>query len=514
MAKGAFIGVPTIIPGNTPLGNKAVGDIVKLNVGGVAVDFIVVHQGNPNTSLYDASCDGTWLLMKNVYEKNKWHNSNSNSYKASTIHTYLNGTFWNLLDADIKAQIKTVKIPYVNGTGSSAVASGSSGLSAQIFLLSGYEVGWTQSTNKYFPIDGACLSYFSGTSATDSKRIAYLNGTATSWWLRSPGTNHTSAAWFVSTNGAYELLGCANPCGVRPALILPSNLGVEEDGTVLSTPAVSEGEIVEVAREVKQMFIGVDGVARKVKKAWVGVNGVARMFFGSSGMSLSDLPVGTLIRTNVNGAAKNFIVVHQGLPSSIYDSSCNGTWLLMKDIYEKRVWHSSKINNYKNSTIHSYLNSTFLGLLDNNIQSIVKQVKIPYVNGTGPATNLKVTSGANGLSAKIFLLSGTEVSFYFEDVLPAKEGAELSYFKGLADEGNASKRVAKYNGTATAWWLRSPTNYELDQEEVAAAVGTKGEYDAYSCTETTIGVRPAFILPSDALVNPTPNADGSYTLIA
>ena len=213
------------------LSTKAVGSTVKLNVNGAAKEFIVVHQGKPS-SLYDDSCNGTWLLMKDIYESRQWHSSNSNSYKASTIHTYLNGTFLNLFDADIKAQIKTVKIPYVNGTGSSAVASGSSGLSAQIFLLSGYEVGWTQSTNRYFPIDGACLSYFSGTSATDSKRIAYLNGTAANWWLRSPYTNGTNRAWHVYTNGNYRYYSCSLSFGIRPALVLPSTLLVSDDGSV------------------------------------------------------------------------------------------------------------------------------------------------------------------------------------------------------------------------------------------------------------------------------------------
>lgn len=213
------------------LSTKAVGSTVKLNVNGAAKEFIVVHQGKPS-SLYDDSCNGTWLLMKDIYEKRQWHSSNSNSYKASTIHTYLNGTFLNLFDADIKAQIKTVKIPYVNGTGSSAVASGSSGLSAQIFLLSGYEVGWTQSTSSYFPIDGACLSYFSGTATTDSKRIGYLDGTATYWWLRSPGTNGTGGACFVLTNGYYGDDYCSGSYGIRPALVLPSTLLVSDDGSV------------------------------------------------------------------------------------------------------------------------------------------------------------------------------------------------------------------------------------------------------------------------------------------
>lgn len=215
------------------LSSKAVGSVVKLNVNGAAKEFIVVHQGKPS-SLYDDSCNGTWLLMKDIYENRAWHSSNSNSYKASTIHSYLNSTFLNLFDADIKAQIKTVKIPYVNGTANSAVASGSSGLSAQIFLLSGYEVGFTQSVNSYFPIDGAKLDYFvSGNdSSAQSKRIAYLSGSATYWWLRSPLAGSADGAWSVNSGGGCGNGGCSSTYGVRPALVLPSTLLVSDDGSV------------------------------------------------------------------------------------------------------------------------------------------------------------------------------------------------------------------------------------------------------------------------------------------
>lgn len=215
------------------LSTKAVGSTVKLKVNGTAREFLIVHQGRPST-LYDSSCDGTWLLMKDIYENRQWHSSNSNSYKASTIHTYLNGTFLNLFEADIRAAIKQVKIPYVNGTANSAVASGTNGLSCKIFLLSGYEMGWTQSDYQYFPVDGAKLSYFesgTGTSA-NNKRIAKLNGSATYWWLRSPDTGNSGNAWHVNSSGDCNSDGCSSSYGVRPALVLPSNLLVSDDGTV------------------------------------------------------------------------------------------------------------------------------------------------------------------------------------------------------------------------------------------------------------------------------------------
>lgn len=225
------------------LSSKAVGSTVKLNVNGVAKDFIIVHQGLPS-SLYDSSCNGTWLLMKDVYEKRQWHSSRVNDYANSTIHSYLNSTFLNLFDADIKAQIKQAKIPYRPGSGTSGtINSGASGLSAKIFLLSGYELGCN--TNNRIPADGATLAYFSAGNGTtaNSKRIANLNGSALAWWMRSPYISNKDYASNISTSGQYTAgsLCDTSTLGVRPALILPSNLMVADNGTIITNtpPTIS-----------------------------------------------------------------------------------------------------------------------------------------------------------------------------------------------------------------------------------------------------------------------------------
>lgn len=217
----------------------AVGSVVKLMENGVAAEYLVVNQGIPSaSSLYDASCDGTWLLRKALYESRQWNSSGRNSYKDSTIHSYLNSTFLGLFDSDIQAAIKEVKIPYVNGTGSGgSVASGANGLSAKIFLLSGYEVGFTTSASSYFPVDGAKLDYFESGSTSGgtnrAKRIAYLNGTATVWWLRSPSTSSTVNAWFVLTSGSYGNGSCSSSYGIRPALVLPPTALFDEETLIL-----------------------------------------------------------------------------------------------------------------------------------------------------------------------------------------------------------------------------------------------------------------------------------------
>lgn len=219
---------------NVLLSTKAVGSTIKLNVNGAAKEFIVVHQGKPS-SLYDDSCNGTWLLMKDIYENRVWQSGNINKYESSDIHAYLNSTFLNLFDSNIKDAIKQVKIPYRKNGGSGGTdQSGANGLSCKVFLLSGYEVGWTTSDNGYFPVDGAKLAYFesgTGTSA-NNKRIAKLNGSVAHWWLRSPRAYGTDYVWFVGSDGGYYRGNASNSLGIRPALVLPSTLLVSDDGTV------------------------------------------------------------------------------------------------------------------------------------------------------------------------------------------------------------------------------------------------------------------------------------------
>ncbi len=222
------------VAAGTQISTLAVGTLVKINENGAPIEYMIVNQGLPS-SMYDASCDGCWVLRKDIAANRVWDSTN-NDYKNSDIHAYLNGDWTSRYEAGILSQIKQVKIPYVNGTGESPVASGANGLSCKIFLLGGYELGWTTSDNSRFPRDGAKLSYFSsGTgSAANNKRIANYNGSATYWWLRSPYTGRTNLVWDVYSNGGCVNRGYDNTYGVRPALILPSTALVDDELNVLA----------------------------------------------------------------------------------------------------------------------------------------------------------------------------------------------------------------------------------------------------------------------------------------
>lgn len=234
---GAFVNATP--KAGTPVSSLAVGTLIKINENGAPVEHLIVNQGLPS-SMYDTSCDGCWVLRKDIAEKRIWDSSN-NDYKNSDIQAYLNGGWLSRYSAGVLSQIKQVKIPYQNGTGSGgSVASGANGLSCKIFLLSGYELGWTTSDHSYFPRDGAKLSYFdSGTSSSaNNKRIANYNGSATGWWLRSPNTDGTNGAysvWSVNSGGDCDYRRCSGTYGVRPALVLPSTALVDANLALIET---------------------------------------------------------------------------------------------------------------------------------------------------------------------------------------------------------------------------------------------------------------------------------------
>lgn len=207
---------------------------------------------------------------------------------------------------------------------------------------------------------------------------------------------------------------------------------------------------------------------------------------------ITELSVGDSVFLNVGGSLREFLIVHYGQPSTNYDSSCDGVWLLMKDMYEKRAWDSTD-SDYENSDIHVYLNGTFLSMLDSHIAAQIKQVKVPFYKGTGQDGQQSLR--ANGLDAKIFLLTCNEVGFINgSDGSFPPLGTKLEYFE-TGDAGK-EKRIAYLDGSASDWWLRTPS-YSTNS---VWHVRSYGAADYSGCTYAR-GVRPALILPSDSKID-------------
>ena len=229
----------------TTLSDLPVGSEVTLKIDGQSITFLVVHQGNPDPSLYDASCTGTWLMMQRLYIKAMW--GNNSSYLASYAHYWLNSLLLPKMDSGLQAMIRTVKLPYAN---MDTVYSGADGMECQMFLPSAYEMGWTTDYQGPMPADGACLDYFKDFENIDSRRITYLlDGSGTWYWTRTPYPKKENYAWLVVTiNGDCSVSPGQSLFGIRPTMIFDPSTLVDENNAVqpnsapvITSPSGSSG---------------------------------------------------------------------------------------------------------------------------------------------------------------------------------------------------------------------------------------------------------------------------------
>lgn len=454
---------------NAKLGSKAVGSIVKLKVNGAAKEFIIVHQGKPS-SLYDESCNGTWLLMKDIYDQRQWNSSNVNKLESSTIHSYLNGPFYNLFDSNIRDAIKQVKIPYrKNGGDGGTDQSGANGLPAKIFLLSGYEVGWTDIDNSSFPVDGAKLDYFTASSDGNSKRIANFNGSAAFWWLRSPYTSTANYVWGISFNGYYGFGSPSDRLGIRPALVLPPDMEVDSSGNI-TTPIGTHKTLVNgTAYEVKGGKCLVNGTAYSIKKG--------RTLIGGTGYDITFAPAydpvfanntwEQIIEACHNNAVPDTWKVADHKPMTIngvdyqidiigknHDTYASGgkaplTFQLHDCYGVKYAMNSSDTNvgGWTSCAMRQTHLPAILAKMPTEVRNGIREVHKLTSAGNQSAT-------INTTADKLFLLSEIEI---FGSVSYSKsgEGTQYDYYKA----GNS--RTKKFNGSVYYWLTRSPFSSAL-----------------------------------------------------
>ena len=452
---------------NAQLGSKDVGSIVKLKVNGTATEFIVVHQGNPG-SMYDESCNGTWLLMKDIYENRVWQSGDINKYESSDIHSYLNGTFLNLFESDIKNAIKQVKIPYrQNGGQGGTDQSGSNGLPCKIFLLSGYEVGFTSSNISYSPVDGTKLAYFEpGTDwSARSKRIAYLNGSTAYWWLRSPFTSSSSNVECVDTDGYPASRLTSNSHGVRPALVLLSNLLVDDSGNVTIPDFTAHKTIINgTAYTVKGGKCLVNGTSYDIKKGrtLIGGTGYDITFKPSYDPVFANNTWGQIIAACHNNAVPDTWKVADHKPMTIngsdylidiigknHDDYSDGSGkapltFQLHDCYKlKKAMHNTTTNSKGWSRCD---------MRETDLPIILKQMPTEIQSGIREVNKLTSENYTIVTTAdKLFLLS--EIEIFGSDENSGKgEGTQYDYYKAV------NSKVKNYIDSAIEWWERSPYN--------------------------------------------------------
>ena len=218
------------------LKDVAVETVVKLNEGGKSVNYIVAHQGSPS-NLYYGFENVTWLLRQDIHSNRNWDNG-ENAYGSSDLNSWLNGDYLNLFDANIRAHIKTVRIPYAARSNGENVQTGANGLSCKAFILSYQEVDGSGTL-------GTQLSYFVGNDY--SKRVAKLNGVKKAWWTRTAdetGSGRTDYAYYIDTSGNVIRGYSWSEYGIRPVLPMSNDLFVLDDGTVTDNqPPTAPGSI-------------------------------------------------------------------------------------------------------------------------------------------------------------------------------------------------------------------------------------------------------------------------------
>lgn len=217
---GAMASVPAV---GIRLGDIAEGQPVKLLENGTSVEFYVAKHN------YENSLNGmgrTLVVRKDCYDRRKWHSSNVNAYASSAIDSWLNSTYKNLLDADIRGVIGTTKIKYTPGNGNNTVGT----LERAIFLLSATELNRSAS---WFNVEGTALEIAS------SLQIAYMNGSAVAQWTRSPYKVSTDSAVYLHTDGNVVSDGCARSYGSRPAFTLPSGALFDEETMLFNGKVVA-----------------------------------------------------------------------------------------------------------------------------------------------------------------------------------------------------------------------------------------------------------------------------------
>ena len=405
------------------LGNVAVGTVLKLNENGTPQNYLVVHQGKPS-SIYDESCNGTWLLRQDLIESRVWDDGNVNKLESSDIQAWLNGAMLGKYDASIQAAIKQVKIPYrKNGGSSGSDQTGANGLSCKIFLLSGYEVGWTTSTSSDFPVDGAKLAYFeSGTgSSANNKRIAKLNGSATFWWLRSPNTYYANVVFYVDSNGDWYSNSANNSYGVRPALVLPTYLLVDDSNNTITFPTVTTLTAPSLAMQ-----------SQSIPLSWTPV-------------SISGFDITYQLQRNADNGG--WTTIYTGADASYTDTA--GTWNQVQ--YPVAAVGEGAIGDYTQSSIIPVSNPSALVISgsDGNLGTLTSNV--PYTVSSNTGNPISLTRTVNG--AQVVTLT-VESSFAYNIPiadLPTGTGT----IQITASVENGSETVTK---TRTWTYYKTPIN--------------------------------------------------------
>jgi hypothetical protein len=213
--------------------------------------------------------------------------------------------------------------------------------------------------------------------------------------------------------------------------------------------------------------------------------------------TLGSKAIGSIVKVKENGILVDYMILVHGRPSSKYDESCNGTWLLRKTLLPNQTWAGSNTSPFPSSTIYGNLNNSFFKTIAEPIRNQIKQVALPY----------KTASGVSTVNTHIFLLSAIEVG-----IGSLEDGSRIAYFS------TNNKRKAYFdNGDDGSWWTRS---WYTANGRYAVEVIESGGTGTNAPPTGSYAVRPAFVLPStlyvsdsgEIIINSAPSVPGEIVV--
>ena len=207
----------------------------------------------------------------------------------------------------------------------------------------------------------------------------------------------------------------------------------------------------------------------------------------------SEYTQGSIVKIKESGVVNDFIVLQHGYPS--LDNGL--TLFCRKDIFSILGSISTVVpSDYEGSSLDNYMENTY------------KAVLSPYVRNLIQPVNIAISSGENGeaeINRSIFALSNGELGDTLEPII----GTAIPYFSSDA------QRISNYDSHPTHYATRF---FGSSGVLFVCTVLESGTFRRVAIGSlTNVGVRPAFVLPSNTLFNADTNeliedASGVQTL--
>ena len=232
-----------------------------------------------------------------------------------------------------------------------------------------------------------------------------------------------------------------------------------------------------------------------------------------SGTTIKDLELGHSLIANINSVPVEFMVVAQGNPddayyeehpefewdrTEYYSKNAIGTWIMSKDVYGEHPFGED--NRYWDSDMHQYVNTEIYNQCDQLLKDAILEIKIPAADTSGT-----IQRGENGLSARIFLPSGSDCqlnSYYNSTNYDTAQGHPLPYF--YDNDTNNSKLLANYNGSPSGYVFRSANRISGTRRDYISAITSNGRYNTLESisAHTSDRFRIMMVLNENAKIDP------------